>query len=250
MNKRGKKSAQTAVFIVIAILIIAIGGIALIFKNKINLFGFQNKNTMSPEIQSIDSAIETCFDQRTIDAIRIIGLQGGYVNLPSNYLKTNLSNIAYGYYNGKNTLASKSIIEKEISSYIEFTMPFCIEDEFQDFNITKSSVTINTKIKNSSVLVSAKMPISATKGNMTFVLDRNYDVEIPIKLGDMIDVANTIVQKTIQDPKYIDLSYLGNNQYTIILSPADNKNIVYSITDDKSETDDIPYTFVFGVKLI
>jgi hypothetical protein len=249
LKRGGSIKAQVTIFIVVVVLIIAIGGVALIFKNNINIPGISNPNTMSPEIQSINSIIKTCTEQRVIDAIRIVGLQGGYVNLPSNYLKTNLSSVAYGYYNGKNTLASKSTIEKEISLYVQFTMPFCIENEFENFNITKSKATVNTKINDDSIIVSSKMPISATKEDKIFTLNNNYEFEVPVRLGNMINVANEIVKKEIEDPKHIDLTYLAGIDYYVLTSPEKENNLIYILTDDKIKLDDIPYSFMFANKI-
>lgn len=248
MLKRGKnKRSQVTVFIIIAAIIIGMAVTTFVFRNKINFPGTGNSNNFNPEINQIDFAIEECAKQRAVDAIRIIGLQGGYINLPDNYLSTDISNIAYGSYNGKNILASKSTIEKEISYYVELTMPFCLENEFQGFNITKSKATASTKINPDSVFVSIKMPISANKDEQTFTIDRTHNVLIPIKLGNMIDISNEIIKKEMDDPNNIDLTYLGNSQYYIIFSPINKQTIVYSITDENVE--DIPYTFVFANKI-
>lgn len=99
-NKMSRK-AQISVFIVIALLIVGAIIIVYAFRERISSVINAGKGDASIEISEINSVIESCAEQRAIDAIRLIGLQGGYVNLLENYLSTNISNIAYGYYNGK-----------------------------------------------------------------------------------------------------------------------------------------------------
>ena len=251
MLKGGKsKRSQVTVFIIIAVIIIGAVVTAFAFRNKINLPGTGSSNVNS-EVKQIDYAIEDCAKQRAIDAIRIVGLQGGYVNLPDNYLTTDLSNVAYGYYNGKNTLASKSTIEKEINYYVGLTMPFCIESEFNGFNLTKSKPEVTTKINPNSVSVSLKMPISALRANQAFTIDREYRTEIPIKLGNMIDVANAIVKKESENSDSIPVGYLTELTYDVLILYEDNENVVYAIVDlsESSRINSLGYSFLFANKL-
>lgn len=249
MKKRQNKIGQVSVFIVIALLIV--GSVIIIYAFREKIGSVINNGKSNPvEISEINSAIESCAEQRAIDAIRIVGLQGGYVNLPDKYLETNISNVAYGYYNGKNTLASKETIEKEISYYIRLSMPFCIYDEYNGFNVTKSDAIVSTKIDLNSVSVSTKMPVSAAKGEKAFRIDRDYKINIPIRLGEMIGIANIIINKEVQNPNYIHVSYLAGLNYNVLAMPKDDDNMVYAIVDisNKSGIDGIPYSFLFANK--
>lgn len=249
MLKRGKnRFAQVTVFIIIAVVIIGAVITALAFRNKINFSGTGSSN-INPEVKQIDDSIKECAKQRTIDAIRIIGLQGGYVNLPENYLKTNISNIAYGYYNGKNTLASRQTMENEINYYVELTMPFCIEDtDFPQLNLTIGKAKSQTKIENNQVFVTLKLPISISKDEKTILVEEPYKVQIPIRLWDMYSIAGLIIKKEIDNPEKIELSELSKLDYYITLVPVDNDNIVYIITDKKSSIESISYSFLFANK--
>jgi hypothetical protein len=246
MLKRGKnRFAQVSVFIIIVAIIIGAVVTVFAFRNKISLPGTGSSNT-NFDVSEINSAIEECGNQRAIDAIRLVGLQGGYVNLPENYLETNISNVAHGYYNGKNILASKATIEKEISYYIELTMPFCIENEFNGFNITKSKTTVNTKIKDNLIIVSAKMPISTTKENQAFTIDRKYELEVPVRLGNIINTANEIINKQANEKEYVPISFLTEFNLDITFIYYDKNTLIYTITDNKNKT----YNFMFGVDLV
>lgn len=245
-----KKRGQVSVFIIIGILIIGLIAGFFAFKNKIDISNLTGTKKISPELSQIDKTIEDCAKQRTIDAIRIIGLQGGYINLPEKYLITNLTNIAYGYYEGKKTLASKSIIENEISYYIETAIPYCInKNNYPEFNLTIGTPKSKTSIDKNSVIISSELPISAKKSGSAFTINRKYKSEILIKLNDILYTANEIINKEIEDPKNIQLSYLSSLDYYVMVLPENENEIVYVITDNNSRIDDIPYSFVFANKM-
>jgi hypothetical protein len=249
LNMPMSKRSQVSIFIIIGILIIGIIGSFLIFRNKIEN-PYKNAGEFSSEISQINNIVEGCSRQRAIDAIRIVGLQGGYINIPNDYLKTNFSNIAYGYYLGKNTLPLKSTIEKEISSYIEMTLPYCIEKtDFPDISIDIGDASAKTEINADSVLISAKLPIYANKENKTFTINKNYNSEVKVRLNNILEVSNEIINKEIEDPNNIQLSYLTELDYYVMVLPENEKEIVYIISDNKSRIDDIPYSFLFANKL-
>ena len=119
------RKAQVAVIIIIAILIIGIIITLFVFREKLTV-KLENK---IPEINEINNALKNCLNQRSIDAIYLIGLQGGYAETPKDYIETEISKIAYGLKDNKNILISQEEIEKEISNYLKLTMPFCLNEE-------------------------------------------------------------------------------------------------------------------------
>jgi len=250
MKKRGsvrpkpKSKGQISIFIIIAIVIIVVIAILFIANDKYKFF-----NSNSPDISSINTQIEECTQQRALDAVRLIGLQGGYTALPDNYLETNLSNIAYGYYEGDKTLPTKTTIEKEINNYIEITTPYCIEKgDFLDYNVTLGRSKSTTTIEDNDVKVSLIMHATITKGTKTITTNGPYDTEVPIRLGNIYTTAGLIVDMEVKNPNNIELTKLSSLDYYITVLPVTDTNLVYIITDNKSVTDGIPYSFLFANK--
>ncbi len=246
------KKAQISIFIIIALLLVLSVTIVFIFnRGDLGILRYINKD-LSSESGKINSVFHDCIRQRGIDAIRIIGLQGGYVKLPEKFIKINISDVAYGYYEGRKTLPQKGDIEREISSYIELSLPYCIDyNSFPDLNLSIGEPLAKVNIEKNYVRISAKIPISIAKDGKTLVLNEDYNAEIPIKLRDMYDIADEIIDKEISDPNYIQVSYLAGLNYNIMILPQDEKNIVYVITDDsnRSRIDDVSYSFLFANKL-
>ena len=92
------KKGQVAVFLIIAIVIV-LGILLVVFAR-----GGSNEGGSFEDVDEIDRELRGCFNQRAIDATRLVGLQGGYVNLPDNHLRNGDSKIAYGLRNGENVL--------------------------------------------------------------------------------------------------------------------------------------------------
>ncbi len=236
------KRGQVSIFIIISIVLLTVIVIAF-FLSKTKLDFFSEK--ISPEITPIHNAMKTCIEQRTIDAVNLVGLQGGYVRVPDDALKTDFLVVAYGLQNGKNTLPSLKKIEDEISNYIEITVPFCIdEEEFSDFKIEIKEVKGKVNIQE-SVFVSVIAPLSIQKGEKTFSLENPYEITLPVQLKKMHQRAQEIIKKQMEEKNYILLSYLTENEFEITTIAANERQWIYAITDD-SEINGV-YSFAFAV---
>ena len=60
-----------------------------------------------------------------------------------------------------------SKLENEISDYIKFALPFCINEEnYVGLTITKQDPDVETKINQDTVEVSANLPLSIIKDDI------------------------------------------------------------------------------------
>ena len=242
-----KKSGQVSIFVIIAIFIVVI--LIIFFLVKRNNDIDSSEKLFTSEISSIDSTLEGCLYENGVYSIWTIGLQGGRINLSEPYLKTNISYVSYGYYLGQKTLASKKQIEDETNVFLNALMQLCIiEEDFDSINITSGIPKVSTKIKTDSVDFNLKFSITLKKGERTYTINKDYSTEIPIRFGEVYDVAQEIIQKEIDDPNSIDLSYLTSLDYDINIIPYSQNTFIYVITDYKSKIKDIPYSFEFAVK--
>tara|TARA_Y100000034_G_scaffold28265_1_gene33982 strand:- start:770 stop:1495 length:726 start_codon:yes stop_codon:yes gene_type:complete len=239
-----KKRAQVTVFIIVAIVIIAGIGLFFILKDKISFGG-----GISPEVMSIYSYVESCIKDELVESIELVGLQGGYINVPQQHLQAeNLTPIAYGYNRGNNVLPTKNKIEAEISNYIKLHLSICLDSgSFSGFEIKKGEINVDTKIKENRVLVLVNYPLGISKGDSSYLL-KEYSVESLSKLWEAHNIADEMVNQLVADPSNIDMTYLTNLDYDVIIVPYDDKTFIYSIhdLDDKGE---IAYVFRFANRL-
>ncbi len=241
MQNRGKR-AQVALIIIIAIVLVVGVILVVLFRS-----GDSFRSGNFEEIGDIDRAIRECFNQRTIDAARLVGLQGGYVNLPEDHYRDGDNGIAYGVRNGEDVLISVPELEDEIARYLEITMPFCLEDEFVGLDITLDIEEADIKVRDDFVDIDNLVFVSASKEIETFTMEDSYEVTLKINLGNMHDAAEDIVSKHVSDPEFVDLSYLTSLNYDVAFVPIGDGRLIYTITDYDNELQEVPYSFVFVV---
>lgn len=223
------------IIIIIGVVILIILAILLI-KPK--------QGEVDPKIKPIYDSINNCIEQRSIDAIYLIGLGGGYVeNTFYVYEETNIGTVAYGLKNNKNLLISKKDLEKEIEEYVEDSINFCFFDgEFSEYDITLGNPKVNVNIKNDKVIINTAYKIEIIKGNKNYKI-RYFSNEIPIRLGRILDVANQIVKEQIKTNEIVSLEEIDDLNF--IYDYYGDDVILYIINDENSKIDDISYSFMF-----
>lgn len=237
MQKRG----QITIFIIIAIVIVV--AIVLVFV----LRPFKSQETTDIEVAPIRDYVDNCVKSTLVDGIRLIGLQGGYF-VPEDYLRTNVSLIAYGY-DKENVLVSESEMARQIALYEETFLPLCFSpSEFSSFSISEGSVTASVKINDNSVSVSASYPLTVSKENANYRIAQSYESEVQVKLRDMRKVASNIIKNIAENPEEIELSYISSLSYDAAVLPVNDKETVYSITD-KQGLENVDYSFRFAVRI-
>ena len=244
MKKRRK--AQVSVFIILSILILIL--LALFFYTRERVI---EKANVPPEISGINSFIENCLEESGEEAIYYIGQTGGYFVVPEASLE---GRIAYYLQDNKNKMPSKKDIEKQISSYFNFAMPFCINDfdDFPDFKIGENEIETETIIEDERVIFRVKYPLSIAKDGAVYTLE-NFELDVPARLGiiykAIIDAMDSQMKKT--DAVCINCLYDISNKYGVffhVLDSSDN-SVLIVIRDEKIKILDEAYVFYYVNKL-
>ena len=109
-NLSKSKRSQVALIIIIAVVLVTSIVLVVLFRSS---EGFSGGNF--EEADDIDRELRDCFNQRAVDAVRLVGLQGGYVNLPENHFRNGDSGVAYGIKGGRDVLINIPEMENEIA---------------------------------------------------------------------------------------------------------------------------------------
>jgi len=246
------KLGQVALFIILAILVVALILIVFLSKDKISdSFSSDARRigSVSQQVVHIRDYTYSCAQTVSKEAIQLVGLQGGAISSEYVY-PTETSFISYGYYAGKERLPSLSTIEKEIDLYIETFLPYCFsEEQFPDFDIIRDEVRSETTIKEELVIIDIRYPMVASKADVTFDLKILYPVDVEVNLYDAHKIADEIVRKVSANPNFIELSYLTDLEYDVTVLQKTDEVYVYSVTDQQGFEKEEPYTFMFAVRL-
>ncbi len=241
------KRAQVVIFVIISIFLI-VAVISLFYLSGTGPKG--GEVIPQPQLLAIKESIQQCVESTAIDAIRLLGLQGGYIIPPSNALRTNFSMISYCYHNGQKVLPSIARIQKDLDLYVELALPLCFDrSDFPDLTIITRDVNAKSRINQDSISITANYPISVSKDSAVYRTQSRYSAEIPIKFGSIYSVISEIISNENSNLESIDLAYLMDLDYDISILPYNDNILVYSVTDPNSIIKNVPYTFMCANKL-
>ncbi len=211
---------QVTVFIILAIVIIAIVGAAFYFRNQLIRSSFQSereKAALVPEqIRPVKLFADRCVEDAASQAVDILGFQGGYISLPedelpitnvnpfSNKLKLSsrsAASVAYWSYQKANGVRTRQIpsqedMENSIAGYIALNVNNCFDGfyEFNDdgFNITRGFLgNVDVRILDNTVEVIVEQPVNVNFKNIDFTINKHF-AEVSKPLGLFYDVANQV----------------------------------------------------------
>src|SRR3989344_2227064 len=212
-----KKRGQVTTFIILGIIIVAL----LIGTFYLSSYGLktrfeieQAKISVNEEFIPFKNYFDSCIKSISLEGANIIGLQGGYINIPRDELTVNplvpFSNklqifgndaleVPYWVYETANGIQKvqvpdKKDMENELQNYIKNNLNNCLVNftEFQDYEINgfsdiKTEVTIDNEKIFVKVLITLDVPLGKLYNKAKEVLDKeNKDYFFEQKTIDML----------------------------------------------------------------
>jgi hypothetical protein len=241
-----KKRGQVSIFIIIGAIVIIT--ISLFFLIKKNSSGFSFSG--SPDTRPIEHYIELCTKSSTSDALYLAGMQGGYTTTPKTYFESGYARTAYWYNKGEDISPTIEEIEQELSFYVNNNLPECMEslNVFSEmgYNFEFGELDTSAKINENNVEFNVNYPIKIIKGDSVSEIS-NFHQSFDVRLGYIITIAKEIVEMEIEDPEWIDITYLTNQDVDVNIYPYREDIIIYSLTDSKSKlNNNLDFVFLFA----
>jgi hypothetical protein len=206
---------------------------------------------VNPEVSSIKTFVEECIKGTGEDAVLFIGQSGGY------FLGTASSTsegVPYYYLNGKNYMPSKESVEKEISLYMDSSLPYCTNEfgDFPDFNVSEGEISTKTEIKEGEVIFSVDYPLTITKGESSSIIKDFKMIKIS---ADVLPVYNAIKEIINEQVKRagegICLSCLyetaSENKLIVDMTPVED-GVVFVVKDEKQLIKGVGFEWRFANK--
>ena len=134
MKVKGNK-AQLTIFMIIAVLMLLAAGFGFYFISTydVQLEGYNIKlQKSSIERSSFVSVVQNCIKETGTSAVYLLSDRGGYIFDFEPVFYGQFHQIAYSLNYGDIFAPSLDFMEKEISNFIEMTLPLCV-NYFQDF---------------------------------------------------------------------------------------------------------------------
>lgn len=201
-NHRG----QMTLFILLAVIIVAIVALFFIFKGRIGGGGIPS------DMEPVYNTFIECLKEDLATGVNVLESQGGYVYLPdyeegSEYMPFSsqlnfLGNpLPYWYYVSGNNIEreqvpSKEDMEKELERFIETETRACYFDNYylQGFDILMEEPDAKVTIKDDEVILDLEMDFSVSRGEEDYVA-REHKVVLDSELGSLYDSAVKVYDK-------------------------------------------------------
>ncbi len=223
----GKKRGQITIFIAVAVVILILGAISIYLASQ---FLKPKGEVVSEELKPIKIYVEDCANKLASDAIKKIGLQGGYIEIPDR-ISTNKNmhialtpnqKIPYWYYAGQNInpalTGEGNSIQSQLQEYINTNLASCLQEfvRFSDVYDIKEMGVPATKVTfgENEVVVETKYEIDITNKEKTVHSKITFfRTTIPVKLKQIYDVATKMLaaenEQLLLEKTTIDLMALN-----------------------------------------
>ena len=237
INKIYDKKGQIAIFVIIAIVIVAI----------LVIFFMINRKPILPNQEefNLQSSIEKCTRDSSEEALDIMIPQGGFIE-PENYktyknIKTTYLCQNTGYFKPCISQHPMLINEEinEVENYITPLIEQCFltvktELEKRNYAVTLEPMKLNVSFGTNKVLVSINRKISLTKNEQTSRFDE-FNIAITNPIYDLSKVAIEIAS---QEAKFCYFEYVGYMilypKFSIEKFAFSDATKIYSIRDKNS----------------
>ena len=273
--KRGfsDKRGQLTTFIILAIVIIALGVLVSLFWPKISGY-FMNEDQASSMLasqsESLRTSVSDCTKEVSTDIIERIGLQAGFYDY-SHLYSINFAGpkVVVMFKDVNKNRVNKLPTTTEISNEFKKAMEeegyaridACLND-FSGFkrnmDVVPGERKITLSIEDEKAIISVDWPITVSKQTVSTTITQQLkqnDVQLLIPFGRIWKVANDIVNTEVQQKNLIDeldnyiLTHTYSLAYTRLNSqnyPTDRKTVYY-LTSIPYREGEKEFKFYFAV---
>jgi len=198
MDKKG----QLTMFIIL--------GLVILLAISISIYFLQ----YSPEVPTVQiendilpvyNAVFLCVNNLALEGVNKLGLQGGYLSVPSmiknnplarlDLTKSGSFSVPYWYYEGENRMPNLDQMQTELSVFIKNNLKECADfSSLSQFEIEeKGNITVNSFFGDQNVAVDVKWPLRI-KTNNKFFDQENYRTELDVRLKKVHELAEKIMK--------------------------------------------------------
>lgn len=218
------RKAQITNFIIMGIVLLLAVGMYLFIRYYV--LEPSAEEIVPAQYVPVKNYVELCMKDISTEAVLLVGLQGGFVELPPviannpySYvepMQAGLFKTPYWFYKGEQRVPPLGEMEHQISRYVEKNLGSCLNSftQFQnDFTITNATLAVKATIGLNDVTVEANLPlkIKALKNSETGQISK-FSTQVDVKLQQVWSLANEIInsenQNTFLENTTIDLMSL------------------------------------------
>jgi hypothetical protein len=237
------KLGQVTIFVIIAIVLVALVAVYFLVFNKSASLPFEGSD-------EIHSFVQDCIEGIGEESIYSIGRSGGYFFSP---LESTSSGIPYYYFEGKDLMPSIEEIEEEISKDFNLKLSLCTNnfEDFGEFEIETNEIFSEVKIESEKVFIDVVYPIRIMKGEEEIIL-RGFGVsDFSVSFLEIYNSVQEIVGD-FEISSELCLSCLTEialkKDLKIDIENPYDDTLIFVIKDENTFLGDYPFEFSFAVE--
>jgi hypothetical protein len=225
------KKGQITLFIIIGLILLVSVSIVVYITTKQAVKPVEEEVLVPDDVRPVYDFVQSCANEIAKDGMGLLGLQGGFIELPAIIERTPTSYIPIDtadyfkvplwYYEGEDRTPSIGFMEREISRHVNSRIRDCTAgfEAFGDkFKVSEEgNASIKTTIADNEVIMKITWPLAVDLGDERVKRIDAFVVRMPVKLKQMWELANATMSK--------ENEYGLFENVTIDLMAADSENI-------------------------
>ncbi len=253
-----RKKGQVTAFIIIGILVLFVILLGFFVYEQIS-----KKETIKEaeiavqpsEALPAQTFVDACVEEMTKRGSYLLGVQGGYMDVPTPRLPHLFIDIPFYFYDTTLYVPSRETVQIQLQEYIKKYISTCLSN-FATFTeqgyILKANEwdDISALIEDNHIILTAKPAVTFSKGDAFFSL-RPIMVQLSLRLGILLSMATEITRVHQESPDYFCISCTQEiaKKYDIFVDYTLDKDVVIiTLTDPKFSIEEIPYTYSFALQ--
>ena len=251
-----QKKGQTSLFFILGILLLLLVGLYALSFLALKPTE-QAKQTFTETNQPLKAFVDSCVEQTAKLALFFFGFVGG--DLPSPVYEKFFSyderyKIPYLYDKGKTVFLNSDFVQNALGKYVDSNVQRCTGTfaPFLGLSITPSPPQTKVFLLDNEVTFSVSYPLTLFRDGKKSVLGPLFSTRVPLRLKEMVQITNKIVEQKKQDPSLIHWDYLTEvtkKNYNATAYAELDETIIYRLVDEKYSLLGEPYIFQFAVRV-
>jgi hypothetical protein len=195
--------------------------------------------------------VDSCVKQVSPPALQIWGKQSGYANPPVDAISHPQGKSAVYFDKGKDLMPTQEKMLEEGAKIIQEQVEACVQQhEFEGVSVVPTKAQAILIVTDNNIAIKLGYPMTIAKGTETIMLDKPYNLVIPIRLKNILLGAASIVTMEKKDPKNIDLTLLLEQDIDVKITPLNSTLLLYSLIDQQSNIKEEHFMWMFANKLV
>ncbi|RMF54784.1 hypothetical protein D6745_04070 [Candidatus Woesearchaeota archaeon] len=264
------RKAQITAFIIIGIILLISLFIVVYVRNESQYF--KPEQIIPAELQPMIGYVESCAEEKAFEAVTRLGMQSGFIYFPQRIEQNPLSYLSiapnglmkmpYWFYEGVNQTPSIERMQRDISIFVEETMPSCLENltafKGQYYVVELGNISAQTTIANENVVVNVHYPLEfRNKQGLKSIVVEDFHGVVNVRLKKMYELATKIMEAensyAFFEKRTMDFVGLDEDRIPLMGYDIDCGGKEWNMLDVKKELQrlmhyNLPYVKVAGTK--